>query len=277
MSMLDFIRMPAPLFVPGHQSQRFSKAEAAAPQGIIIDLEDAVGAELKDQARAAAIAHLAAGAARTTPVLVRLNPLDTAPGVCDLVSVSRGELLPDGLMIPKVESGRDIEILRSHAREGIALCALIETARGLERLAEISAALRPGEALALGGADLVVDLNARFSWDGLFAARAALVQAAAKAGLVALDVPYLELDDEAGLRAECMRLRDMGLAGKLAIHPAQVGPIRESFVPDEKELAWAGRIMAALSEAQGSAVRVDGKLVDVPIRRMAERIVARAS
>src|SRR5690606_8870666 len=234
---------------PGHQPERFPKAEAAAPQGIIIDLEDAVGAELKDQARIAATAHLAARSSGEAPVLVRLNPLDTAPGLCDLAAVSRGELRPDGLMIPKVESGRDIEILRAHAGEGVALCALIETARGLDRLAEICAALRPGEALALGGADLVVDLNARFSWDGLFAARAALVQAAAKAGLVALDVPYLELDDEAGLRAECMRLRDMGLAGKLAIHPAQVGPIRESFVPDEKELAWAGRIMAALSEA----------------------------
>ena len=155
---------------------------------------------------------------------------------------------------------------------GVATAARAALDGGADQLGVVT----PGEALALGGADLVVDLNARFSWDGLFAARAALVQAAAKAGLVALDVPYLELGDETGLRAECARLRDIGLAGKLAIHPAQVVPIRDSFVPDEKERAWASRILAALSEAGGSAVRVDGKLVDLPIRRMAERILARA-
>jgi (S)-citramalyl-CoA lyase len=276
MTECSFVKITAPLFVPGHQPERFTKAETAARQGIIIDLEDAVAAERKDDARAAAALHLAQRGADGVPVLVRLNPLDTPAGISDILAVSSGALRPDGLVMPKVESGREIEILRAHAGEHIPICALIETARGLNRLDEICAVLRPGEALALGGADLVVDLNARFTWDGLFSARAALVQAAARAGLIALDVPYLELRDELGLRAECERLRDIGFSGKLAIHPAQVDAIKQSFLPDDKERKWAERILSALADAKGSAVRVDGKLVDLPIRRMAERVLAKS-
>lgn len=276
MTKRDFLKITAPLFVPGHQPERFAKAEAAARQGIIIDLEDAVASERKDDARAAASLHLSQRASDGVPVLVRLNPLDTTAGISDILAVASGALRPDGLVMPKVESGREIEILRAHAGEQIPICALIETARGLNRLDEICAVLRTGEALALGGADLVVDLNARFTWDGLFSARAALVQAAARAGLVALDVPYLELRDESGLRAECGRLRDIGFSGKLAIHPAQVDAITQSFLPNDQEREWAERIWSALADAEGSAVRVDGKLVDLPIRRMAERVLAKS-
>src|SRR5690606_38722483 len=123
---------------------------AASPDCIIIDLEDAVGLENKTPARQRTSEYLGQ-LDDAAQVVVRINPIDTSSGLEDLVSISRGELRASAVALPKVESGRDIEVLRSHAGEDLAVCALIETARGLANLDQIGAMLRPGDALALGG------------------------------------------------------------------------------------------------------------------------------
>ncbi|MDP3861033.1 MAG: aldolase/citrate lyase family protein, partial [Phaeovulum sp.] len=140
----------------------------------------------------------------------------------------------------------------------------------------VAAALGRDDALGFGGADLAADLGAAFEWEPLFAARGALVIAAAAVGIGLFDVPHLDLADAAALRAEALRVRAMGFTGKLAIHPAQVAPILDAFQPSETEITRARRVLAALDAARGGAAQLDGKMIDLPVANAARRILARA-
>jgi citrate lyase beta subunit len=265
------------LFVPGNRPDRFEKAASASPEGIVIDLEDAVPVAEKDAARRAACdyaAHVACSA--TAPAIyVRINPLGTRASLDDLAALADGRLAPTGLFLAKVEAPRDIEIVRAHDHMARPLLVAIETARGIARAADIATMLGAHDALGFGGADLAADLGAAFAWEALFAGRAALVQAAAAARIGAFDVPYLDLADSAALGAETLRVRAMGFTGKLAIHPTQVAPIRQAFQPSDAELAQARRIIAALDAAGGGAAQLDGKMIDLPVVLAARRVLAR--
>jgi citrate lyase beta subunit len=265
------------LFVPGDRPERFAKALAAGADGIVIDLEDAVAPAAKPAARRAAGDWLAGleGAQRGPAVLLRLNPAATRAGLDDLCRLADGGLPADALMLAKVEDARDVELLRGHDPAARPIAATVETARGLRAAAGIAAALRPGDALVFGGADLAADLGCAFAWEPLLAGRSALVQAAAEAGVAALDVPWLDLADPAGLAAEALRARALGFTGKIAIHPAQVAPIRTAFAPTAEELAYARRIVAAMAAGRGAA-QLDGRMVDAALERAARRVLARA-
>ncbi len=266
------------LFVPGHRPDRFDKAAAASPEGIIIDLEDSVPQSEKDAARRAAsdYAARAAQSADAPAVYVRINPLGTRAALDDLAALADGLLAPTGLFLAKVESPRDIEIVRAHDIAVRPLLVAIETARGIADAAQIAAALGAGDALGFGGADLAADLGAAFEWEALFSSRAALVRAAATARVAVFDVPHLDFADATGLRAETLRVRAMGFTGKLAIHPAQVAPILNAFQPSEAEIERAERVIASLDAAGGGAAQLDGKMIDLPVAVAARRIVARA-
>jgi (S)-citramalyl-CoA lyase len=267
------------LFVPGHRPDRFAKALAASPDGIIIDLEDAVASRDRPAARLAIAAFFAArGTESTPPVAVRINALGTRDGLDDLIALADGKLDPDILQLAKVEHPRDIELVRRHDRKAAErlrpIIALIETARGLEQAVAIAEALGPADALAFGGADLAADLGAALEWEPMLPARARVVCAAAIRGLAVFDVPHLTIGAIAELTHETMRARAMGFTGKIAIHPSQVGPIRGAFAPSPAEVERAQRIVAAAS-AGGVGV-VDGKMVDPPVVAAARRILARA-
>lgn len=274
MTRLDLSSITSLLFVPGDRPDRFQKGRDTAAGAIILDLEDAVALAKKDFARQEVGLYLAAQRIGA-PVLARLNPFDTAAGLADLQAAAAGQLSAAGIALPKVESPRDIAILRSHMSPDIAVCALIETATGLHEIDQICGVLRPGDALALGGADLVVDLDARFGWDGLLSGRQTLVNAAARHRLSVFDVPWLDIRDEAGLAHETARVRDLGFSGRLAIHPAQVPVINEVFRPSDADIRWAEAVQAAMRDSGGAAVQVNGKLVDEPVRIQAARILAR--
>ena len=107
-------------------------------------------------------------------------------------------------------------------------------------------------------------------------ARSRIVQAAAAAGIAAFDVPFLDIHDAGGLRKETEAVKALGYSCKLAIHPAQIAPINAVFTPDPKELARAERIVAAFAQAHGGACQVDGRMVDVPVVKAAQRTVALA-
>jgi len=264
------------LFVPGNRPERFEKACAASPDGVVLDLEDAVPLSDKHAARAAAVAFLNARPAGPA-VFVRLNAAATRAGLDDLAALADGQLDADGLVLSKVESPRDIGLVRQlDPNAGRPLLAALESAAGIEGAPAVASALGPGDGLVFGGADLAADLGAAFAWEPLLAARSALVRAAAATKLAAFDVPFLTVDAPEALLDEAGRACDLGFAGKLAIHPAQVATIRAAFRPAAAEIERARRVVAALEAAGGGAAILDGRMIDAPVALAATRTLARA-
>jgi citrate lyase beta subunit len=262
------------LFVPGHRPERFGKALATGADAVVIDLEDAVPPGEKAAARAAALARPAPPAG--VALGIRMNPLPSAEGIADLTALL-GPEAPDFLMLPKVEAAEELRIVArafAHHARAPQLVALIESAEGLARAGAIAA--EPGcAALGFGGVDLAADLGCQVAWEPLLPHRAALVAAAARGGRGVVDVPFLALDDEAGLAEETRRVQALGFTGKLAIHPRQVATIQAVLTPPPEQVAWARRILAAMEQAAGGVCVVDGKMVDAPVARAARRVLAR--
>jgi len=272
MTRADIALARAILFVPGHRRDRFSKALAAGADAVVLDLEDAVPPSEKAAARAAVLAAPAPPAG--VALGVRINALPTPDGIADLAAILAASA-PDFLMLPKVEAAEELRIVY-RVLPAPALVALIESAEGLAGAGRIAA--EPGcAALAFGGVDLAADLGCAVAWEPLLPHRAALIAAAARAGRAAFDVPFLGLDDEAGLIEETRRVASLGFTGKLAIHPRQVAPVQAVFTPAEAEVARARRILAAMEAAEGGVCVVDGRMVDAPVARAARRILARAA
>jgi (S)-citramalyl-CoA lyase len=257
------------LFTPGNRPDRFAKAAASGTDAVILDLEDAVSLADKDKARATLVEFFGQP---QRGFGLRVNNIHTPAGVRDLDALVSSKIAPDFIVLPKVESAFEIRLYLRHL--AIPLVATIESARGLEAAAEIAAADPQVRALAFGGADLAVDLRAELAWEPLLWGRGRVVQAAAAAGIAAIDVPHVALDDEAGLRAEAVRAKAMGYNAKLAIHPKQVAPILEVFTPSAAELERAAAIVAAYEAAGGNVVEYQGKMVEGPIVKSARRILA---
>jgi citrate lyase subunit beta/citryl-CoA lyase len=158
--------------------------------------------------------------------------------------------------------------------------ALVETAAGVLN-AEAIAAAAATDALVFGAEDLAADLGATRTRDGteVLYARERSVLAASAAGVDAIDTLHTDFEDEAGLRADTAFAIELGYDGKLAIHPAQVGPINDAFTPDDERVAWAERVLDARDDARAEArgvFRVDGEMIDAPVIAQAERVIERA-
>jgi (S)-citramalyl-CoA lyase len=263
------------LFVPGHRPDRFAKALATGADAVVIDLEDAVPPAEKSAARQAVLARPAAPAG--VALGVRMNALPSPEGIADLAALI-GAAAPDFLLLPKVEAAAELAIVArafGAAARPPQLIALVESAEGLANAAAIAAV--PGcAALAMGGIDLAADLGCAVAWEPLLPHRAALVLAAARSGRAVVDVPFVALDDEAGLAEETRRVQALGFTAKLAIHPRQVATIQGVLTPAAEEVAHARRVVAAMEAAAGGVCVVDGKMVDLPVLRAAERVLARA-
>lgn len=267
------------LFTPGNRPDRFAKAAATGADGLILDLEDAVSAAGKDEARTVLIDHFRAGHRRgLAPGQVcglRVNNIHTAAGVRDLDALVTSGVAPDFVLLPKVESAFEAQ-LYGRLLPHIPLICTLESARGLEAATAIAAAHPQVRALAFGGVDLAADLRAELAWEPLLWGRGRLVQAAATAGIAAIDVPHVVIDDEAGLRNDAARAKAMGYSAKLAIHPKQVPAIVGVFTPTPAELERARGIVAACEAAGGNVVEYQGKMVDGPVVKAAQQLLARA-
>ena len=281
--MPDLSHCRALLFTPGNRPERFAKAAATGADALILDLEDAVAAPAKDDARATVVAHFRgdfrAGLAPHQLKGLRVNNIHTPAGVRDLDALASSGVAPDFVLLPKVESAFEVRLYARHlegGQAGIAFGCLIESARGLEAAMEIAQADPRVRVLAFGGVDLAADLRAELAWEPLLYGRSRLVQAAASAGLGLLDVPHLALDDEAALAAECARVKALGFTSKLAIHPKQVAPILAAFTPTAAEIDRAARMVAALEQAGGNAVEFEGKMLEGPVVKAAQRVLALA-
>ena len=260
------------LFVPGSRPDRFAKAYASGAGLTVIDLEDAVPAGDKAAARANALAQVATGEAGWA---IRINGVATAAGIADLAALVDAEVLPGFLFVPMVESAVELEIIARVLGERCPeLIPLVETPKGLRHAVEIAGASMVG-GLMFGGADFSGELGVMLAWEPLLAARHALVLAAAEARVPAIDVPWINLDDEAGLADECAKAKALGFAAKAAIHPAQVAAIEAAFTPTATELAEAEAALAAYAEAGGKAIRYKGKMLEAPLVKRYQAVLSR--
>ncbi|OYO14339.1 CoA ester lyase [Enemella evansiae] len=266
------------LFVPGDRPDRFDKALAAGADAVILDLEDAVAPDHKDQARDAVTTALVErprneGVEATgVPIVVRINAAGTPQHDADraaLTGIPADRLT--AVLLPKAE---DPEQIRSIAEAtGRPVLALIETALGLHRAVEVAA--EPAVTrLCLGHLDLAADLGCAPSRTAMLTARSALVLASRLADKPApIDGVTPALDDPAALTEDIRHAVELGFTGKLLIHPRQVEPTHDALRPEPAELDWATRVLAA--DGAGAA-RVDGVMVDAPVLTRARQLLARA-
>jgi citrate lyase subunit beta/citryl-CoA lyase/(S)-citramalyl-CoA lyase len=261
------------LFVPGARPDRFSKAVASGADAVCIDLEDAVAPDLKAEARVQTLKWLEApppGAA----IGLRVNALSTLDGLRDVVALAESRARSAFLMIPKPAGALEILNLRSALGRGCPpLWPLIESPEALFALPDIARAVGETGGLMLGGADYSASLGSDMSFDALHHVRAMVVAAAALVGCEAVDVPFLDVKDEAALRTETRRVKAMGFTGRAAIHPAQIAVINEVFAPTQDELTKAEKIRDAYEAATGGVALLDGKLIERPVLRAAERVL----
>lgn len=257
------------LFVPGARPDRFDKAVAAGPDIVAIDLEDAVLQNQKAEAREAVINYLNASS-DTSKLCVRINGMSTEHALADLSALSASKAKPALVMIPKVESVEEVQ-LAARLLAGVRLIALIETPIGVLNAVNIAGTHKNLCGLMFGGADFSVAMGSDMSWDALLHARGQLALAAKIHGLDMIDVPYLDIQNEAGLRAETAAIKAMGFTGKAAIHPSQVAPINAVFSPSEAEIANARAIVEAYENCGDGALLVNNKLVDEPVVVQARR------
>jgi citrate lyase beta subunit len=264
------------LFVPGSRPDRIAKALGAGADAVCVDLEDAVAPGAKDEARKSVLAELSAD----DRFAVRVNPLETEWGREDADALGGHACRAAFVMLPKAESAGQIEILAAalgDAGDG-GIVPIIESAAGLREAWAICAA--PGvKAVLFGGGDMAADLGVAMDWEPLLFARSQVVAACAAANVPAIDVPYLDVNDQAGLTSETERAKALGFTAKACIHPVQIGAVNQVFTPSQADLSHAERVIAALDEAGGGAALLDGKLIEAPIIRRARRLLetARAS
>lgn len=270
------------LFVPGLRPELVAKADAAGPDLVCIDLEDAVAPDRKDESRASTFAALAAANAIRAELVVRVNPLSTPSGLEDMGALLRCAAPPAGIMIPKSRAAAEIRLLDELLAAAPALAALrlhviIETNDGLDDAVAIARASPRIASLLFGAVDMSAELRCENAWEPLLYARSRVVHAAAGAGLDALDVPFLDLGDEAGLAREAAAAATLGFTGKAAIHPRQLAAIHAAFTPSAQALERARRIVAAYEASESGLVVVDGKLIELPVVRSMYRLIAGAA
>ncbi len=271
--------LTALLFTPGSRTDRFDKAAASGADGIIVDLEDAVAGPDKDRVRREVVSyfqqHVRVGTAPFVTA-IRVNNLRSEAGKRDLEAMATAGLRPDVVMLPKVESAAEVQLAATTLPNSVRLICLIETVLGVRFAHEIASASSHVAALAFGGLDLSAETGGEPVWDALLWPRTKVVHACAAAGIVALDQPYIDFENTAGLTEECTRARTLGYVGKLAIHPKQCAPIKAAFQPTAPQIERAKKIVAAYEAAGGNVANVDGQMIDVPIYRSALRVLQRA-
>jgi len=264
---------PALLFCPADRPDRYANARATADT-VILDLEDGVGADRKDAARAAILA---------TPldparVIVRVNATGIPEHDADLTALRQTEYRT--IMLPKAETRAQFDGLGGDWR----IVALCETPLGIVNAAEIAAASNV-IAMMWGAEDLIAAMGGRTSRfpDGRYRdvarqARSTVLLAASAHGRPAIDSVYLDIPDLDGLAAEAEDAAASGFTLKACIHPSQAAVVRAAFRADEAQVAWARRVLDAVRASAGGpdsgAIRVDGQMIDAPLIRQAEATLA---
>ena len=273
------------LYMPGDDMRKIRKATTLDADCICMDMEDGVALSRKSEARRtiqSALSDLDFGRSER---LVRINPVGSGLEEADLDAALSAR--PDGIVLPKVHDATQVQWAADRIRsagltlEEICLILVVESARGIVNLAQIAGSSAYLQAIIFGAEDLAGDVGAQRTPQGweVFYARSAIVTFASAYGLQANDMVTIDFHDEAALRREALQGAQLGFAGKQVIHPNQVGTVQEAFTPTEQEIAQAQRVVQAFRENQGAGIgafALDGKMIDAPIIKSAERVLERA-
>ena len=255
------------LFVPGNRPERFAKALQSGADAVIVDLEDAVPAQSKIEARATVAAWLSA----EHPVYVRVNAHGTEWHEEDVRAIAREGLR--GLVLPKAQDPRRVAEMAARVPDSASLLPIVENAQGLWSALEIARCARV-ERLAFGHLDFQRDLGIDGEDKEILYARSHLVLMSRLAGVGApLDGITAALDDTEKLRRDVESARRLGFGGKLCIHPKQIEIVNRGFLPSEKDVEWARQVIAAAEAAGGGAVRMGAEMVDAPVVARARHIL----
>ncbi len=264
------------LFTPALRPERIAKAAQSGADVCVIDLEDPVAPHLKDDARGKLAQCLATPHSEQVKFAVRVNSLRTQDGLKDLLELFRQTLLPDYILLPKVESAQEIiitEKILGHKENNIQFLASVETPEGVANAKEIATASLRLKGLVFGAADYASSTGGAVTWESLYFARTQVLNAAKISGIEIIDTPYFDAHDFDGLIADSLRVKALGYTGKSAIHPLQIRHINEVFQPDEAALDRARRIVATAQENQGNAYLLDGTLIGTPLIKAAQKLL----
>ena len=286
------------LAVPGSSPKMFEKALSSAADYVFLDLEDAVSPNDKITARANVIKSLNEmdwrGSGKT--ISVRINSLDTHYMYSDLIEIveQAGENV-DTILVPKAGTASDVYMVdclltqietNKKLKNKIGIECLIETALGMSNIKEIATSSDRLEALHFGVADYAASLRARtvvigglnpdYPGDQWHHGLSELVMTCRAFGIRAIDGPVGDFNDPDAYTAAATRGAAIGIEGKWAIHPSQIGLANNVFSPPEAEVIKAKRILEELEKAakEGKgAAQLDGRMIDAASARMAENIV----
>jgi citrate lyase subunit beta/citryl-CoA lyase len=281
--------MRSKLFVPGTRPELFEKALGGAADSVCLDLEDAVSAPRKAEARETVRQLLEGRAAAVSgkTVIVRVNAMDTPHFDADIAAVVRpGVHL---INLPKPESPVHVRsaveaMERAERANGVdtpvGMLINIESPAALRTAVQLASAHPRVAGLQLGLGDLFEPLGiVRREPAAIAQVMFAVRMAAAEVGIYAYDGAFADIGDSEGFRAEAMRSRSLGFLGKTCIHPSQVAIANDVFRPTDEEIAHARKVVEAAREADARGVGayvVDGKMIDMPFVMRAHAIVASA-
>lgn len=276
------------LYMPGDNWKMITKSITLGVDSICMDMEDGTAVNKKAEARetiAKALQELDFGESEK---LTRINSIGSGWEKEDIESVLPYQ--PDGIVIPKVESYEQIEwaskiIESAELKHGwkvnsIRILIGIETAKGILNLKEIASHPRL-DAMIFGGEDFAASIGAKRTKEAteLLYARQAVIVACAANDLQAIDIVTIDYKDEENLKRESEFGARLGFSGKQIIHPVQVAVVQKAFTPSEEEIAYAKRIVetfeASQKEGRG-AYSLDGKMIDMPLLKHAQKVLSRA-
>ena len=272
------------LYVPGANARAIEKAKSLPADAVILDLEDAVAPDEKAGARDAVLDAVDDRAYGAREVVIRVNALETEWGRDDLnMAVSAGV---DAVLVPKITRGKDVRAINRFLNDAgaspeLGLWVMIETplaVLNIKKIAKASAKTRLS-GFVMGTNDLAKELDAEPTPDRLaflFSLSAALAAARAY-GLAVIDGVYNDINNDAGLSAECRQGRVLGFDGKTLIHPAQIETANRVFSPSEAELSHARNVVAAFARTENrgkGVISLNGQMVELLHLQQAERLIA---
>ncbi|KAG9285931.1 hypothetical protein G9A89_013356 [Geosiphon pyriformis] len=275
-------------YVPGSEERKINRSRTLNADCIVYDLEDGVAYNRKGIAREMVFDTLEASEPGLSEKAVRINAVGSGLDLDDLNVVLRSKHL-QAIVIPKVQTPKDIQFVSrmidsvaiDTTQSNIRLIASIESALGIMNIKEIAISDPRLDALIFAAEDYCADLGLirTSSRKELAYARQVIVTAACAYDLQAIDLVCLDYNDDAILTEECREGREMGFLGKQAIHPRQVDIIQQTFLPDEKDIDRAARIIKGFkhhTQKGIGAFSLDGKMIDLPMVKWAERMITRA-
>jgi citrate lyase beta subunit len=273
------------LYVPGDDIYKIRKATTLDVDCVCLDMEDGVAQNRKSEARSTIVNVLRELDFGRSERLARINPVGSGLEQDDLQAILPAR--PDGIVVPKVDKAEQVlwvcAQIDQMLGEDTPLCVIviIESARAILNLAEIAGAHSRLQGLIFGAEDFAGDIGAvrtPQAWE-VFYARSAVITHAAAYGLQAIDMVFVDFHDDDGLRQEARIGAQMGFAGKQIIHPNQIAPVQKAFTPSTEEIGQALQLMRVFQEHQQAgkgAFAENGKMIDAPIIKAAQRVLERA-